>query len=262
MPNLDGLDIGGATCAATARCGQYPLKPLAFSVVGDARSFVAPDVFASYATHVLESFGAHSSKQLFLYLKHDDPSKLQPALAALRPARAQVVSLSNHSGVKLAADTCLPPWAAWRSGDYQARALRWWLSLEAAWSISSFFSKPADLVATGIPQPNSAKIVAEVCANPASPPRRAHRVRHARLDIRSAGWITFCVLCVAQARSTQLHTSIIRRLVEAGATRQLQKIWKDAPRPAKRAQRQAVDQGRQGNVRRLLCEAIGAAQLG
>ena len=127
---------------------------------------------------------------------------------------------------------------------------------------SSFFSKPADLVATGIPQPNSAKIVAEVCANPASPPRRAHRVRHARLDIRSAGWITFCVLCVAQARSTQLHTSIIRRLVEAGATRQLQKIWKDAPRPAKRAQRQAVDQGRQGNVRRLLCEAIGAAQLG
>jgi hypothetical protein len=95
---------------------------------------VLPQVYESYATHVLRSFGAVSSEQLFLYLKHDEPSALAPALAALRPARVRVVP--RHVRLDLVPNSsCVSPSFSWREKWYQARALRWWGALNSSWAM-------------------------------------------------------------------------------------------------------------------------------
>lgn len=137
MPLIRGLDLGDASCLMTAphqeKCAPTP-SLLAFIVAGDARSFILPSTYRAYHQHVIRSFNAITSKQLLLYLKHDEPAAIEPMIAELQPARVRVVARNTHQQ-PLPNGTCKPPANGWLSPAYQARALRWWMTMNASWGL-------------------------------------------------------------------------------------------------------------------------------
>ena len=145
MPLVPGLDVGGEPCLPTSARSCSPAhgvvaRKTAFLLVGAARQLEHPLVHTSYASHVLRAFGAHSRTQLFLHLGHENPRRpgeahpLDGAIAALQPARVEVVPLAHHAQT-VPPRTCLPNEERWSDADYQRRALQWWGALSAAWTM-------------------------------------------------------------------------------------------------------------------------------
>ena len=138
IPFIRGLDLGDVACpppVSSATCGREK-EPLAFIVAGEARGFLQNGTHLAYKRHVLDSFGVHASKHLFLYLKHDDSNanELGAVASNLRPARMKVVPPQSFEQ-PLPDGICRPPVGSWKHAAYQARAMRYWSTLEAAWNM-------------------------------------------------------------------------------------------------------------------------------
>jgi len=152
MPLIHGLDLGDVECpgeASAAACSGSEKDPLAFVVVGDARSFLENATHSAYKRHVLDSFGARSHRQLFLYLKHDRPDDIEAVTAKLRPARAIVVPRSTYE-TPFAPSICIPPVGRWHDPAYQSRTMRWWGALNATWHMVRAFEEEHSMRFGGI----------------------------------------------------------------------------------------------------------------
>lgn len=153
MPWIEGLDVGGAACATAETHPECPgtAPSVAFLVAGSARQFVRPEVFSSYAVHMLASFRASNSSQLFLYFSAADEEvrevDIQRVTLRLRPAAVRVVraqpcakAAKHEHGDScvphLPSGACLPNWSWWQSAAYVLRAFQWWSSMNASWGMA------------------------------------------------------------------------------------------------------------------------------